>query len=69
MYKRQSQVNQLNRIKLMAATARDRNGAEELDANQAVRPEPDEDIPTSPQTASRQDFITGTPVMELSSRS
>ncbi|QCV88921.1 activase [Acidipropionibacterium jensenii] len=34
-----SQVNQLNRIKLMAATARDRNAA------------PAEDIPTSPATA------------------
>lgn len=35
-----SQVNQLNRIKLMAATARDRNAAQ------------DQDIPTSPATAS-----------------
>ncbi|MDU5024709.1 MAG: hypothetical protein E6261_01255, partial [Cutibacterium avidum] len=60
-----SQVNQLNRIKLMAATARDRNDSEELDANEAVRPESDEEIPTSPQTASRPD-LNGTPVMELS---
>ena len=62
-----SQVNQLNRIKLMAATARDRNVAEELGANQAVRPEPDQEIPTSPQTASRPN-LNGTPVMELSVR-
>ena len=60
-----SQVNQLNRIKLMAATARDRNDSEELDANEAIRPESDEEIPTSPQTASCPD-LNGTPVMELS---
>ena len=60
-----SQVNQLNRIKLMAATARDRNVSEERDAGQAVRPEPDEEIPTSPPTASRPD-LNGKPVMELS---
>ena len=60
-----SQVNQLNRIKLMAATARDRNVSEERDAGQAVRPEPDEEIPASPPTASRPD-LNGKPVMELS---
>ena len=60
-----SQVNQLNRIKLMAATARDRNVAEELDASQAVRPETDEKIPTSPQTVPPSD-LSGKPAMELS---
>lgn len=59
-----SQVNQLNRIKLMAATARERN-VTEIHEEPAPVPPTDETIPTSPQTAPRADLPVE-PVMELS---